>query len=337
MPGAGVAPFRRDRTGVAPQHLGVLSGDELMSETLSRTAFLEAIKGEPDNDTPRLVFADWLEENGDPERADFIRIQCELDPLDEDDLRWANLWDREEELLQRHGDAWLGPLRGVVWPWRFKRGLLQVGVSGRPALEGLKALAGSEALDWVEALTVRLLEEDGDAGLASCRLLTGLVSLQLTGTRLAPEGARALASSPYLARLASLSLPHNDIGDEGARALALSPHLARLTSLGLWHNFIGADGTLALASSPYLARLAFLYLPQNEIGDAGARALAASPHLAHLAFLDLRDTRIGPEGAQALASSPHFARLASLNLQDNDIGDEAADALRQRFGEAVWM
>lgn len=27
---------------------------------------------------PRLVFADWLDENGDPDRAEFIRVQCRL-------------------------------------------------------------------------------------------------------------------------------------------------------------------------------------------------------------------------------------------------------------------
>jgi uncharacterized protein (TIGR02996 family) len=32
----------------------------------------------PPDDTPRLVYADWLEENGEPERAEFIRVQVEL-------------------------------------------------------------------------------------------------------------------------------------------------------------------------------------------------------------------------------------------------------------------
>src|SRR5215212_7800179 len=40
--------------------------------------FLAAINANLDDDTPRLVFADWLQENGDEPRAEFIRIQCEL-------------------------------------------------------------------------------------------------------------------------------------------------------------------------------------------------------------------------------------------------------------------
>jgi uncharacterized protein (TIGR02996 family) len=43
-----------------------------------RDALLAAVCENPDNDTLRLVFADWLEENGDPERAEFIRVQVEL-------------------------------------------------------------------------------------------------------------------------------------------------------------------------------------------------------------------------------------------------------------------
>jgi uncharacterized protein (TIGR02996 family) len=41
-----------------------------------RAAFLAAILDRPDDDLPRLVYADWLDEHGEPERAEFIRTQC---------------------------------------------------------------------------------------------------------------------------------------------------------------------------------------------------------------------------------------------------------------------
>src|SRR5690348_11557710 len=44
-------------------------------------AFLHAIRAEPGDDAPRLVFADWLEDNGQPERAELVRVQCELEPV----------------------------------------------------------------------------------------------------------------------------------------------------------------------------------------------------------------------------------------------------------------
>lgn len=41
-----------------------------------RDALLLAIAADPAEDTHRLVFADWLEENGEPARAEFVRVQC---------------------------------------------------------------------------------------------------------------------------------------------------------------------------------------------------------------------------------------------------------------------
>lgn len=41
-------------------------------------ALLAAILADPGDDTARLVFADWLEENGQRKRAEFIRVQVEI-------------------------------------------------------------------------------------------------------------------------------------------------------------------------------------------------------------------------------------------------------------------
>jgi uncharacterized protein (TIGR02996 family) len=45
--------------------------------------FMRAIVDQPDDDAIRLVAADWLDEHGEPERAEFIRVQCELARLPE--------------------------------------------------------------------------------------------------------------------------------------------------------------------------------------------------------------------------------------------------------------
>jgi uncharacterized protein (TIGR02996 family) len=41
-------------------------------------AFLAHVLANPDDDTPRLVYADWLDEQGQDARAEFIRVQCAL-------------------------------------------------------------------------------------------------------------------------------------------------------------------------------------------------------------------------------------------------------------------
>lgn len=44
---------------------------------MEHEALLAAVLTNPDDDAPRLVYADWLQEHGQPERAEFIRVQIE--------------------------------------------------------------------------------------------------------------------------------------------------------------------------------------------------------------------------------------------------------------------
>src|SRR5262245_14221810 len=91
-------------------------------------ALLAAIWDQPHEDTPRLVYADWLDEQGDPAkaaRAEFIRMQCELarDPWD-DSPRRTELSEREKELLKLHAKAWRKELPAGVQKMAFRRGFV---------------------------------------------------------------------------------------------------------------------------------------------------------------------------------------------------------------------
>ncbi len=44
-------------------------------------AFLRAIRDNPGDDGPKLVYADWLEERGDATHAELIRLTCELNHI----------------------------------------------------------------------------------------------------------------------------------------------------------------------------------------------------------------------------------------------------------------
>ena len=59
------------------------------------TALLRAVVDSPADDLPRLVAADWLDERGDPERAEFIRLQCAAEHEPSPDLIWKirTLWN----------------------------------------------------------------------------------------------------------------------------------------------------------------------------------------------------------------------------------------------------
>jgi uncharacterized protein (TIGR02996 family) len=87
---------------------------------------LRAICDEPTDDTVRLVYADWLEENGDAERAEFIRVQVERARLRATGGDSETLRARDLEMRAGHGVKWqheLPRLSGVSWQ-RFWRGFV---------------------------------------------------------------------------------------------------------------------------------------------------------------------------------------------------------------------
>jgi uncharacterized protein (TIGR02996 family) len=166
--------------------------------------FLEAIFSDPDDDAPRLVYADWLDERGDPDRAEFIRLQC----------KHANLYheaifvtgdpdaDQMRRLEKEHGERWLAGaplLPGVQWYlWR-----------GFPAHVHVPG--------WQEFRK------------HARRIFRAAPVEYVTFDCLSLVGARALAQSPYLERIRVLDLAYGRIRKIGAlRALLSSPALAKL-------------------------------------------------------------------------------------------------------------
>src|SRR5262245_42543222 len=84
-----------------------------VSPTVSEPVpFINAICETPDEDTHRLVYADWLDERGRPgdtPLAELIRVQCALARLP-DDPRAEHLLAREKELIAECGP----PLRAAA-------------------------------------------------------------------------------------------------------------------------------------------------------------------------------------------------------------------------------
>src|SRR5262245_51901314 len=91
------------------------------------TIFLREIKGRPDDDVPRLILGDWLQDQGDP-RGEFICLQVRRARLREDDPEATAMLRRERELLRHHAFDWLGPLVDFASSWEFSRGFVQLDV-----------------------------------------------------------------------------------------------------------------------------------------------------------------------------------------------------------------
>jgi uncharacterized protein (TIGR02996 family) len=279
-------------------------------------ALLQAVFAEPEDDTPRLIYADWLEDNGRPAeqaRAEFIRVQVALARAAEDDPVSKALRARERELWNAHQEEWLQalppPLRRKSV--RFHRGFFE-------ELGLLPAV-------WIE----HAAELFAHHPIHRMRL-----PRMMTRTR-----AGGVAVIPHLSRLRELSLEGCRV-DEPMRTLKIlfdTPFLSGLKRLVLAECGITTQQLGVLVASPLLGRLRVLDLSNNEVGPKGAQQLAFSPQAASLRQLSLANNPIGDAGARALAGSAHLAGLERLDLRQVELGPAAAAALRDRFGERVVL
>jgi uncharacterized protein (TIGR02996 family) len=188
-----------------------------------RDALLRAVCENPDDNLPRLVLADWLDEHDEPERAEFIRITCRLEELFREfdagggpkthakiiplDLRAGELW-------MKFGASWyaeLPQLEGISWgtlQFRWPRGLVSA----------------------VTADAVGLFVRHADAVMSAAPVAT------LTIRRV--RGLIGLLGSPYLNRLRVLFLGNSGMNDRAAEPLLVPGVWDHLTRIDLRNNLL---------------------------------------------------------------------------------------------------
>ena len=241
--------------------------------TSDESAFLDAIREQSDDDTARLVFADWLAENGQSDRGEFIRTEIELartpPNTETDERRRRVLLDRRAELLKRHKTAWLAPFAPFAKESAFARGFVH-------ALEVPAHTFLQHAEKWFAATP-----------LTRVKITTCFELHWTTNTR--TWWAENLFVSPHLARLEALDLESLHLTEHDLASLVSQPDPWRLRELLFAWNNIGSAGAALLANLPQLSGLEALDLRGNGITDTGARAVARSRYLNELK--ELRITR----------------------------------------------
>lgn len=211
--------------------------------------FLEMIYEDLDNDEPRLVYADYLMEQGDPE-GEFIALQCEFDKA-----RRSGDWGTMSRIEPRMKELDPEPVKSQKLI-EYRRGFPH-------------ALKSSDQMR---------IDDAGAEFIARSEMYRTLKRLVLWNNHIGDDGAIALARSPYLTKLEVLDLGINRIGDKGAEAIAKSLSLRSLKVLSLMGNNIGDDGAKALAESLefWLTNLRGLLIGENNIGFDGNYALRNS-------------------------------------------------------------
>ena len=86
---------------------------------------IQAIARNPDADGPRLAYADWIEQNGDPVRARFIRVQCDLEALQAEQVI-GYVKTQHRPVLEPEQHARVGELgtaqRSSIFTWAHRFG-----------------------------------------------------------------------------------------------------------------------------------------------------------------------------------------------------------------------
>ncbi|HLW65093.1 MAG TPA: TIGR02996 domain-containing protein [Gemmataceae bacterium] len=272
-------------------------------------AFLQTILEQPEADAPRLVYADWLDEQGNP-LGELVRVQCQLACLHEKDPRREPLCRRQEQLFEQFGPLWHGPVQELGLSGKFQRGLFEVTVTGARTL-----------LDVADRLFA----------------LPSVLHVNLRDGALDRDTLRALAKSPVFQRLRQLDLQRSHVTNDGINILCSSPYRGRFTKLMLGHTQISSLAARLLVNAFDLSNLTELSLCFNGIGEGGARHLAKCPQLTRLRVLDLSNNRIQSDGAVYLAESQYLNQLRLLDVRGNNIRRSAKRSLRGKYGPRVQI
>jgi uncharacterized protein (TIGR02996 family) len=285
-----------------------------------RAAFISAILADLADDTPRLVFADWLQENGEDERAEFIRCQIEAAKLPKAERAHSKPGVRALALEAVYGPAWRAAVGFRADLGRYERGFLTgIGSSLGRFTDTVRRFLVVEPLAFT--LHFRVLDNDSPD-----------VTL---------EGVERLAADPALRAVTKINNPGIPFGPGRFVRLIRSPHLVNLREVELVADAIRLEGVRAIVESPSAFVLESLDLTDSLLSDTGhetadtleaVKLIATAPRFASLKRLSLTFNRLRDESIEILLASKTLPRALHLDLDDNEYDEDAfAEALAERF------
>lgn len=298
----------------------------------TRQEMLRAIRESPDDDGLRLSLADWLDENGEPDFAEFIRLEVEAESLPEEDSR-RRILKNQADLRRRKATTYPKLERGIMETRRGLPHYLQADVFDllkhkdrfAPYCSRLfvHLHGGSGAAQTAEKeFAAGGPDKVGDAlsELFASTWVRQWSVLGLDGVRLTDNRIRQMVSSSHLAGLERLAI--TDGADDGAvRVLSETP-LPGLIALSLtevmrrcaWDESLLTSAVVSiLLAAPLLNQLESLTLWGDWLGADELLAIAASERLANLEQLSLWPRLGTGEAVRELLQSKSLANLKRLD------------------------
>jgi uncharacterized protein (TIGR02996 family) len=338
---------------------------------MSADALLAAILASPDDELPRLAYADWLEERGDP-RAEYVRLNVEFRGRSLMPGRWEEIRSRLRELEAAHLGTWLAPFQPFD-PDRVEPDFDGVGPVSITITGGTKA--DLDVLRRTPGVGLLRLEDcrltpDALRLVAGLRHLDGLT---ITDTRIDRAGLELLDGLPpwTVVRISDEGFSEEDWAEFQQRRIdriaGLEPEQRRNAALrflkGL-DSHIRHDGKTAALSqmSATDAEMRFLsWLPELEevcidetraVTTAGLKHLSGLTRLKSLIIAKTEVDSLTPiTGCVALerlefypdhdvtvtdagtAGLERLTNLESLSLQSDELADETV----KRIGSLVRL
>jgi uncharacterized protein (TIGR02996 family) len=308
------------------------------------TALLAAIRANPDEDTPRLVYADWLQEHSQPERAEFIRLQCAAARLPEGDVERVKKEKASNRLFKAHKVEWFGPvwkkfnsIKPAVSHCHIERGFIS---SLKGDVREFIALANEipKYAPCLRRAVVKHVRDDADKLLAKA-FVRNVADLQLT--TLHPNSFSVLKEHAGWGPFDALRLTfefHNET--DTLDGLADAPLVRAARRFDLYYGYFlhpeeEPEVGDAAAQEPSLRELHRLKIPNlrgfgiHGIDANSAKAVTEWPGFKLLDWLDFETCNLEDAAAVALLTASTLSKLTRLNLNENDLSLATAKALAE--------
>jgi uncharacterized protein (TIGR02996 family) len=263
-----------------------------------RAALLAAVLADPADDTPRLIFADYLDETGDPAdaaRAEFIRVEIAAERFPVGAPERLPFDRRAYRLYNSYLGAWNAELPAGRFV-RYRRGFAED----------------------VELSIADFVAHGTGLFAAAPVTILRLVNPYPSGPHV-PYGVFGMR--PELARVGTLQLGPHTLTTAGGGWLAeptlFDDLLSCQTLTGLRHLILDGNPLDAAWLMAFAARLP---------GATFTKTLEE---------LSLADCQLNDTAAAVVMAAGGLERVARLNLSGNPIGPATAGVLRERFGAGL--